>query len=333
MKTIIHFVLIPCICIMSANYQLRAQISTTTISVVSPNNEELPKEPYDSTHNLPVISKVGTYVGQLVYMHGLKNKENWYSGFYSATEFAKGYGTTKTNNFNTAYQDLYGKYFYVDKIQPRKGHYDEFEVYLRNRDNHADVAKYFLKLSSGHKYNYEPWITVSYYNYINSLIGKEYICYHKKFDYVNEDYEYVYCFNQFDIKTGQRIKFESKDMWRLVEVSIEENTQRIIAIFQNARGNTTYCQLSDFEPNEDGTYNLIAKEKYDKLLNKYGSYYFNLWLKHECEVGMPEELFELMWGTPTSKRKSSYQEQWIYNTGLSRTYFYFKDKKLTSWSD
>jgi hypothetical protein len=77
------------------------------------------------------------------------------------------------------------------------------------------------------------------------------------------------------------------------------------------------------------THNLLVK-KYGK---KIGDRLFNGTIK----LGDTKEMVQDVWGKPYDINKSvgswGVHEQWIYGKLSKRTYFYFKNDKLTSWQN
>ena len=303
-----------------------AQIQTSSVKVASKAESTQPKAPYDSTKNIPPIADLDTYVGQLVFFQGVSPRENGYFGFQKKGGGRYGSGAPE-NSSNTRFEDLYGKYFIVDAIEKNDDMFSSVRpkrVVLRNRDDENDIVTY-----RPHYKGENPWVTVSYYNYVRSQIGKKFYLLEKSLK--GSTYEYGYCLNSNDINTGEPITFGYLDLWELVDISTNEDDLTLIAIFKNTKGNMSFCSIFDFGKTAKDSYKLLPQQEYNRLAKKYGSYYTKLMLKHDYEVGMPKELFRLLWGAPDSINSSAYSEQWIYG-GYDADYFYFSNGKLTNWN-
>ena len=302
------------------------QIQTTTVRVAEKNTVSTEKAPYDSTVNLPPVSDLDTYVGQLVYIQGIRDHDKGYFGFVN--RFGERYGSPSPNSsFFTRYEDLYGKYFIVSDVKDNTGTFKSVRpktLTLRNRDDDSDVVYY-----SPHYEGENPWLTVSYYNYLRALIGQKFYLLEKGFD---EEYNYGYCLSPNDLYSGEKLYFDELDLWELTEIAEKEDDQCLIAIFKNKAGNISYCDLFDFGKTKKDSYKLLPQKEFNRLSKKYGAYYTKMMIKHDYQVGMPKELFRLMRGAPTSINYSSYQEQWVYSTGYDADYYYFSNGKLTGWN-
>ena len=344
------------IALLLATMKLGAQVQTNKVSV-APKASTSQTQPYDSTRNMPSHLDLNTYVGQLVYFPGIEDHNSGYHLYNprsGGSSFSLGHG----NLNSTAFKDLYGKYFIIlcnnsssvssfssstsfgNKFLDFK--YNNVDAIIRNedpifrltnpniivfknRDDENEIVQYYLPLLFDQK---TEWITVSYYNYIRSLIGQKFYLLEKEFKRIDEHYDDYYCLYPYDINTGESITFNGNDLWEFIDVCEKEDDLTLIAVFKNSAGQTTYSTLFDFGKTKKESYKLLPQAEYNRLANKYGSKYTRLMLKGEYEIGMPEEIFRLLLGAPSSINRSSSGDQWVY----SSRYFYFKNGKLTAWN-
>ena len=315
------------IALLLATMKLGAQVQTNKVSV-APKASTSQTQPYDSTRNMPSHLDLNTYVGQLVYFPGIEDHNSGYHLYNprsGGSSFSLGHG----NLNSTAFKDLYGKYFYVDAIIRNEDPIFRLTnpniIVFKNRDDENEIVQYYLPLLFDQK---TEWITVSYYNYIRSLIGQKFYLLEKEFKRIDEHYDDYYCLYPYDINTGESITFNGNDLWEFIDVCEKEDDLTLIAVFKNSAGQTTYSTLFDFGKTKKESYKLLPQAEYNRLANKYGSKYTRLMLKGEYEIGMPEEIFRLLLGAPSSINRSSSGDQWVY----SSRYFYFKNGKLTAWN-
>ena len=299
--------------------------------------------PYDSTYNLPLEINAESYVGQTLYFHGLRKKSDGYLWIYSIERPGKPYGSGEYTS-RTKYEDLYGKYFVVDSVRWDKKITKEriskyrYTLFVSNKEDKEDRAKINVHLSNkraktwGGIYVYPQWITVSFYNYLKSQIGNEYMCLSEHFEYVNGKSVYKNCLNSYDIVTGEHIEFKKKEMWKLVDISIDANTQRLMAVMKNNKGCTTFCELVSFEKYDDGNTMLLSKREYERLVKEYGNYYVDCIFDGIIREGMPKEIFLIIKGVPDRKNISSYNEQWVYEGSSGFDCYYFERNVLDSWN-
>ena len=295
-----------------------AQISTNSINIAKKARViTQASSPYDSTANLPTNKTRDTYIGQTVYV------------LYSKTP-STSFAFATTHNCTTT--DLAEHYYVVESIAEGAGSINPYTITLRDRDNPSRYFTYSLNFDL----EIIPiWVTISYYNYIKSQIGSKYYCLLKKFinrgPYAISNYEF--CLSDHDIYTGEPIDISRTDLWELVDVSTDAKSKRIIVLFKNAKGQTTYADILDMGfIGFKHSYYLLPQKEYNRLTKKYGSYYTKMILQEKCVKGMPQELFELMMGGPYEINSSSYQDQWVYRKDGQTSYFYFSNGKLTGWN-
>lgn len=303
-----------------------AQINTTTVDVAAPKQNKKPQAPYDSTDNFPTNNAKYSYIGQEVYFQAPYDRSIGYVGCLRPRG-----GTYDIN-------ELEGHYFIVDDITDNTGAMSEFEPYvvvLHDKDNPGRTLRKAMDFDHERTFRFHaPWITVSYYNYLKNLIGSKYYCLQKEL--VRKGYygyEEKFCLNDHDIYTGEEIEINRTDLWELIELTTHSQTKRLIAIFKNSKGQTTFSDIMDIGITPRGSYYLLPKKEYDRLTKKYGSYYTKMILNDQYAVGMPKELFLLLKGNPYEINSSSYNQQWIYGSSSSGyDYYYFKNGKLTGWN-
>lgn len=298
---------------------VNAQITTNIERIAAPKSTSVRSvSPYDSTSNLPSNKTRDTYIGQLIYIQPTSEPDIDFSFF-------------RVQSGNISKAALAGRYYIVEKIE--EGSYIKpYTLTLRDRDNPEIVLEYHIDFDLE---NISPkWVTVSYYNYLKSQIGTKYYCLMKKIISPRGAIvpKYDFCLSPYDIYTGNKIEISRTQQWELIDLKIHDESKRIIAIFKNEKGETSFADLMDLGVNYFDSYFMLPKSVYDRLTKKYGSYYTKMVLNEHIEKGMPKELFKLMKGSPYEIHPSSYQEQWVYSESGGRRYYYFSSGKLTGWN-
>ncbi len=306
--------------LIGVNLSVFAQINTTTIEVAKPSTGKKmqPTAPYDSTYNAPTNKTRFSFIGQIVYVQYSDNPKVDYAFFYP-------------NQGEKA--DLMGRYYLVESIEDNtSGILSKYRPYtITFRDKDKDW-KYFKC-----DYNFDdpftaPWITVSYFNHLKSLIGDKYYCLQKKVAKKGLAYVDEWSISEHDIYTGEKIEITPFVTWELVDFKTHSETQRLIAIFKNGKGQTSFAEIVDFGITPLESYYLFPDKEYKRLTKKYGSYYTKMVLEGKFAKGMPKELFRLMMGTPYEINRSSYQDQWVYHKDGDIQCYYFENGKLTDWN-
>lgn len=165
-----------------------------------------------------------------------------------------------------------------------------------------------------------------------------------------------------DINTGEQIAITPNSIWIIQKtqyLKIEsELYYQLFFILLNDKGNEIKIPISELDKcfidnneylkelnfrklakleqdkirNETIKNNNLKAEKYKQdILQKYGTYYGNLILKHQVVLGMSKEMCKLSWGSPrdinTTIVTGLTHEQWVYSL---KVYLYFENGNLTA---
>lgn len=315
LKSIFCIIALMGLCILAS-----AQINTSTIEVAKPSADKKmqPTAPYDSTFNVPTNKTRFSFIGQMVYVQYSDNPRVDYA-FFRPNQGEK--------------EDLMGRYYVVESIEDNtEGLLSKYNPYtITFRDIEKDW-KYFKCDYDFDSIFSAPWITVSYFNHLKTLIGDKYYCLQKKS--IRKGYSYIdeWSINDHDIYTGEKIEISPAVCWELVDFKTHSETKRLIAIFKNEKGQTSYADIEDFGITPIGRYYLFPDKEYKRLTKKYGSYYTKMVLQGQFAKGMPKELFKLMKGNPYDINHSSYQDQWVYHENGDIECYYFQNGKLVDWN-
>lgn len=303
------------------------QITTTK---VAPKVDHVDITPYDSTENYLELSPM-KYVGQELYLNGKSKRlrEYGYADFvldYNKSTLANTSNIYKCcEGYNSKYDDLNGKYFRVlDVIKhPKAASGNTTDEYLYGK-------KWFLKLQekeSGDivyfQYNGKfedtfPFIVVGFFEKQKKRVaGMEFIFSEK------------YLANSTEITTGKPISNIIGQVWKCVDLTIEEKYYSLSLILENNLGEkTTVSYDGVFGKYHLGrAYTVSETANYRKL---FGSDNFDLVLQGKVKIGFTKEMCRLSWGEPndinetiTSGKKS---EQWVYE----KNYLYFDNGVVTA---
>lgn len=123
-----------------------------------------------------------------------------------------------------------------------------------------------------------------------------------------------------------RDDFKSKDAVVLEKQKQEEEKIRQLAEYEKSE-NERELEIKNHKTNEK----LIANEKKEMLIKKYGNNLGTLISKGEVAVGMSKEMCLASWGSPEDINRTitiyGIHEQWVYNL---KSYLYFEGDVLTT---
>ena len=307
-----------------------SQITTTSVSTPKKQEKIIV---FDSTKNYLGENDVFSYKGQLLYVLPLsKSIESYgYRYFYKidcnpllGMNYCSGrYGErAEKSEFNTRYEDLVNKYFYVDSISKYKpvSVLDDYNYlfYLTEKKNPSNRCCYVYDPNSDFDFNF---LVVSHFNYLKeNFVGKKFII---AKNYIRGN----------DIISGDTIIIpdETKMSWTVTDVSILDDEYRNLEMIIKS-GNITSCVtvtsfLDGLSP--DDTRRIFEKKEWDKLVATYGYSMMKMVISAKIKVGMPKKLLIMSWGKPDRINSSSYgADQYVYG----RDYVYVKGGKVTSWN-
>lgn len=309
-----------------------AQITVShAVKKEEPKNQVIP---YDSTKNWLGNENVKSYIGQTLYVNGKYEgrRKAGYPNFYTTKEPSDSllnrgcYGTPAYDGvYNTRYEDLVGKYFTVLDVQIDSYIRYDWWFKLQNKNNTEEIV--WFKYQSKNKYTF-PFITMSYFNYIKSrFVGKKYI-----FKYcIKEGKTNEFLIENIDFHTGETFVESKFNRWECVDITIEGEFYKLIALFKNQKGNVCYINIDDLIPNKDANKKVYFFEssKYYSLVKIYGENSMDLVRRERIYVGMPQPLLILSWGEPDEINRSSYgPDQYVYGS----KYVYIRNGKIEAWN-
>ena len=292
---------------MSAN----AQITTTK---VAQKVEIRNTKPYDSLKNF-LGTDVYQYIGQELYVKGLSKdlRSIGYRGFL--TDYLNG-----DQYLYTAYESLAEKYFIVLDVIPEP-----------NADNDLIEKTMFLKLKDKANgtiiyYSYNtllknsfPFIVTGFFEKLKSLVvSKEFVINDKVLP------------NSTDIQTGKPLTPKTGQIWKCLDLTIEEKYYTLSLILQNEFGEKFDL---DYETaiGEYRTGRVYTKSEINDYEARFGVENLRLIISGNVKIGMTKEMCILAMGNPirinstvTLGHKS---EQWIYKNGN----LYIDDDILTAF--
>ena len=304
-----------------------AQITTT--SVAEKKVETNITQPYDSTKNF-VGEDVYSLIGQTLYTPPKpENLQKYgYDGFlldYKKDKFAKGNVYKCCDSYNSKYTEVKEKYFTV---------LDVFEHPNRDRNRSLYGTKYFLKLRENISkdtiyFEYDSrfahsfcFVVMGFYEkQKKESIGKEFIIRGKNWreTVFNEDKPL------YDIETGKEVKLIPGSVWKVIDLTIEEEYFSLSYIIQNDSGNKLTLDIISAHDSPRKT--VFEKEKVSHIIKNYPDLW-NKIVEGKVVVGMTEEMVILSWGKPEKINRASYGDQWVYGD----QYLYFENGKLKSFN-
>lgn len=307
-----------------------AQIST---SHRAEKVEETVVVKYDSTKNFLGKENVTSYIGQILYVNGVheSSQEYGYRDFKTEKEppvLECRYGKpSKKSQFNTLYEDLVGKYFIVEDVQHHSQWKEDKLIYgskywfkLKNRDDSNDVCWYQYDGEYEHSF---PFITLSYFNYLKTNIGKKFVA-----AYTIKDGEVKSRISSTEFNTGETITQSKDDRWECIDVTIEDEYYYIELIIKNQEGQVSSVNAEDLFPLY-GRLRLYEESEYNALVKKYGADNMDRVRQQKIKVGMPKELLIMSWGEPDRiNRSSAGPDQYVYDD----QYVYVEGGKITAWN-
>lgn len=323
MKKII-FILAAVLAITFTSY---AQI--TTMSAVEKKAEKVAVE-YDVTKNFLGTKNVESYVGQVLYVNGIHERLQGYG--YDNFKVRKvryydinnRYGNPSVKSqFNTKYEDLFGKYFKVLNVDKDETGEEYYVFTLQNRDNENDIVYFNYNGKYEHTF---PFIVVSHFEWCkNNLIGNKYLLTYT----LKDDKIYGRCASDTDFVNGESIVHNVNDIWECIDVTIEDKMYDFVMLLKNKNGNVITYKIECIGNDETGEVNILTENDYYNLVAKYGSTMVNVMRNHRIKVGMNKYLLIMSWGLPDEINSNSYgADQWVYGT----QYVYVNNGKVEGWN-
>jgi hypothetical protein len=298
------------------------QITTTKVATKA---ELTDNSPYDSTQNF-LGKEVNKYIGQELYLKGKSEslRGYGYDGFltdYNKSKFDGGVYKC-CESYNSKYKDLAGKYFKVlEVIKHPKAAESEYlygkKSYLKLEERESKDIVYF-EYDSQFEHNF-PFIVVGYFIKLKQTqIGKKFIVRGRNWISVGI---------MTEMNTGNPVSyFEAGNIWKCVDVTIEEKYFTLSLVIQNEKGEQIPLSIDNAEQD----YWVFEAAQAEKLKKKFG---IENWLKivgGKVKIGMTKEMCLVSWGKPkkinetiTAGNKS---EQWVYDDN----YIYFTNGVVTA---
>ena len=297
------------------------QIGTTEVAAPKQQKEVVV---FDSTRNFLGNDNVFSYKGQVLFVLPVSDalQKYGYKEFkpidYNPNSHALvHYGDdAEASRFNTKYENLSEKYFYVDSITPFRNTLRDtkYIFYLTEKGNSNNRCCYIYNP----KYELSfPFVVVSYFNHIKKkYVGNDVVIYKKFVD-------------EYDVKTGDPLQITDDTIifWRVKDITILNNEHHnFVLLIEN--GNQTasfWVSRLSFSDNKKVIY---LKDEWNKLVSKYGFSMMKTALHQQIMVGMPRELLINSWGEPNKINSASYGDQYVYGNKC----VYLEGGKITSWN-
>lgn len=303
-------------------YYSNAYSQIDIISVKSPINSDKELIVFDSTKNYLGRYNVSTYKGQLLFVLPIKNKEYGYDNFkdivrkFAYLEITRYGNPAEKSEFNTKYEDLVGKYFYVDSVWKYDSDILNKYYFLLSEKNNPNNICYY-EYNPDYNYSFH-FIVVSHFNYLKQkYVGKNYI---------------ISKSSTLNIKTGKEIIIPdvSKKVWNTIDLSIIEDSYSNPVLIIKSGNDTSYIAVEHLESGleKGNSRSVFEKSEWNKLVSTYGIKMMNNVLNGKINIGMPEKLLIMSWGKPDRINSSSYGDsQYVYDD----EYVYIDNGKITSW--
>jgi len=286
--------------------------------------ETVPTFAYDSTANFLGKNAIG-YTGQELYLKGLdKSSQSFgYSGFILKYKKDDDLLNDEKNiykpndNYNSRYEDLAGKYFHVLEVirHPKaktdtKDYSDEFYLKLQELSS-GDIIYYKYNAEADYTF---PFLVKGFFEKQKELLtGKEYV--------ISDDILKM----SRNLVTNKALAFTTGQTWKCTDVTMDNTTNELSLVLQNAKGIKTAVPYSS-TLNNKSIKKVYTVAEASALTRKYNVNNFRRILQNKIRVGMTKEMTRLAWGEPTEIKENGNTEQWFYPAGNLT----FRGDKITS---
>lgn len=235
----------------------------------------------------------------------LVNKNNIYSPSRKVESILEG----------TPYKDLSTRHFFVEGISK-----NEIGIFLKLRDIQNDEILYF-EYNNTHEHTF-PFITLGYFEKQKQIYsGKKYYARTPKINHFSP-YEY-----KTTTTSGDVFDCEIGSVWKIIDVQAVDSKLSSRIQFIMTDGHKEIYVIKDLIKE----YDLVDKEKYKVIADRYSDDILNKVLRHYYYKGWDSYLVRMSQGSPDKTRSynsgNSKIDYWIYESGLQLT---FTDGKLTS---
>lgn len=304
------------------------QITTKSIANTK---DVIDNTPYDSLSNF-LGEKVYQYINQELYLlpksedlrtHGYRNFYNDYNE--RTTPLNKSNIYKCCDGIGSKYDELSGNYFIVLNIHKHPKS-DESVLYkdkfyfleLKNKEN-GDIIYY--KYDSTFEYDF-PFLVVGYFLKQKDLVvGKRILT--RGENWISRDKP------MSDIETGEPVKFERNQIWECIDLTVEDRYYTLSMVLKNELGEKITLSLSSFKSaNFRSNWGVHDYEDVKNYIKKYGKDNWETILDGKIRIGFTEEMVILSWGKPKKINRSSYGDQWVYDS----QYLYFEGGKLKAFN-
>ena len=191
-----------------------------------------------------------------------------------------------------------------------KDYSDEFYLKLQELSS-GDIMYY--KYSAESEYTF-PFIVKGFFEKQKELLtGKEYV--------VSDDILRM----SRNLVTGKALAFTTGQTWKCTDVTMDNTTNELSLVLQDAKGIKTAVPYS-VTLNNESIRKVYTVAEASALTRKYNANNFRRILQNKIRVGMTKEMTRLAWGEPTEIKESGNTEQWFYPAGNLT----FRGDKITS---
>lgn len=279
---------------------------------------------YDSLSNF-LGENVNQYVGQELYLNAKSEslRQYGYEGFFSDyTKNKHDGGLYKCcDGFNSKYNDLEGKYFYViDVIRHPEA----------SQMKYLYGTKYFLKVVEKESrdtlyYEYDsslefsfPFIVVGFVEKLKKAnIGKVFVF---RNDFIR---------GSKDIETGDEIKLKTGEKWICEDVIIDAEYYYLSLLLRNERKQKISIE-QEVLVGKYASATSFTLTKADYFKKRFGVKNWETIVSGKVSIGMTKEMCKTAWGEPKKINKTitskTTTEQWVYEDN----YLYFKNGILAT---
>lgn len=253
--------------------------------------EIVPTFAYDSTTNFLGKNAIG-YTGQELYLKGLdKSSQSFgYSGFILKYKKDDDLLNDEKNiykpndNYNSRYEDLAGKYFHVLEVirHPKaktntKDYSDEFYLKLQELSS-GDIIYYKYNAEADYTF---PFLVKGFFEKQKELLtGKEYV--------ISDDILKM----SRNLVTNKALAFTTGQTWKCTDVTMDNTTNELSLVLQNAKGIKTAVPYSSTLNNES-IKKVYTVAEASALTRKYNVNNFRRILQNKIRVGMTKEMTRL----------------------------------------
>jgi hypothetical protein len=222
------------------------------------------------------------------------------------------------DSFNSKYDELQGKYFFVEDVITDSKTYNNDSAYLKLRMKKTNEIVFF-KYQSEYKHTF-PFLVVSHYEKQKEIFVDNMVLIRPFPKIKNSNQKKI-----TDIITGEEIELKKGIYYKCLDVTIDKKHYELSLLLENSAGKKfMYALLArDLEIKR-----ILTKSEAEVYIKKFGKDNWKIILNEKVQVGFTEEMTRVSWGEPEKINRASYGDQWVY----SNNYLYFENGKVKSFN-